>query len=608
MAENLQDDPRPQPPVFTQKPPIQSDFTTTTTDGKGNSRSKLNAQAFKVAQDNFLAAQRTHEQNLSYYREHELPGWESRQQVRGAGQATANAEAARQQKAQADYQSGPDAKTMTAYKTWAMPAGTLAGGLEGHVFGRGMSGVKTGYGLPEGQSAFQGTASKRATMMAPPALVAGLGLAKAYDLYHDANDPNATPYDRDYAKAGMNALVGQSAGALGAGSIHALQDIGGPNSLSGGLPPKGEVPSPAAPAAPPPPPPPAEPPLDLKGKTPTEASREILTKIGITPAATLKENKLLIEKGIPRSDPAIKAAIAASHPAFDPENLGPSIVQRLSKTGAAAKLAVPLGILGAGAGASMLSSDASAGPARDESLIGYRLRRAGDVADTASAYLAPELRPDLAWKTGMGLGEAAKGLAGRLDPPKSVIDMPPPAPSRTPAFPSPNSPKGMADAARYAPALGENARQRAEPVSRREDIGADAANAAPQNGGVSDYRDIGKGPVALRTQPSAFVPGPAMGFDPQHLPDYERDLHERGVSPAEAAMHLMPHARAGAEAVRRGEDFWGGTDQYERERTALQAFYGAANRAAQNAIGSPLPRDDAASGEDRARGGRVRYR
>ena len=405
----------------------------------------------------------------------------------------------------------------------------------------------------------------------------------------------------------MNALIGQSAGALGAGSIHALQDIGGPNSLSGGLPPKGEVPPPSPAVAAPPPPPPAEPPLDLKGKTPTEASREILTKIGITPAATLKENKLLIEKGIPRSDSAIKEAIAASHPAFDAENLGPSIVQRLSKTGAAAKLAVPLGLLGVGAGASMLSGDASAGPARDESLTGYRLRRAGDVADTASAYLAPELRPDLAWKTGMGLGEAAKGLANRLSPPKSVIDMPPPPPPRTPAFPSPNSPQGMADAARYAPALAEDARQRAEPAQRREDIGADAANASPRNGGVSDYRDVGKGPVTAGTQPGAFVPGHETGFDPQHLPDYERGLLEKGISPAEAAMHLMPHARAGAEAVRRGEDFWGGTDQYERERAALQAFYGAANRAAQTAIGAPLPRD---GGDDmeRARGGRVRYR
>jgi hypothetical protein len=112
-------------------------------------------------------------------------------------------------------------------------------------------------------------------------------------------------------------------------------------------------------------------------------------------------------------------------------------------------------------------------------------------------------------------------------------------------------------------------------MPRREDIGTEAAAATPKNGGVSDYRDVG---VGGEGRPSAYVPAAKMGFDPADLPDYERNLFEKGISPAEAAMHLMPHARAGAEAVKRGEDFWGGSDQFERERNALAGFYNLASK------------------------------
>lgn len=170
-------------------------------------------------------------------------------------------------------------------------------------------------------------------------------------------------------------------------------------------------------------------------------------------------------------------------------------------------------------------------------------------------------------------------------------------------------------------AQAEDRRQRAELVPKREMAGAEAANAVPRNGGVSDYRDIAKGPVTSGVQPSAHVPFDEMGFDPAHLPEYERGLLEKGIHPSEAAMHLMPHARAGAEAVRRGEDFWGGSDQFERERNALQKFYAMANAHANAVIGSgpsashpkaspalgvpPLANDDSDGAQLFAKGGRA---
>ena len=143
-------------------------------------------------------------------------------------------------------------------------------------------------------------------------------------------------------------------------------------------------------------------------------------------------------------------------------------------------------------------------------------------------------------------------------------------------------------------AQAEDRRQRAELMPKREPIGAEAATATPKNGGISDYRDVG---VGGEGRPSAYVPAAKMGFDPADLPEYERGLLEKGIHPAEAAMQLMPHARAGAEAVKRGEDFWGGSDQFERERNALQKFYSMANTQANAVIGKPTGMFDDIQGE-----------
>jgi hypothetical protein len=90
--------------------------------------------------------------------------------------------------------------------------------------------------------------------------------------------------------------------------------------------------------------------------------------------------------------------------------------------------------------------------------------------------------------------------------------------------------------------------------------------------------DVGKGEIS--SKPDYY----------DDLPDHERGLVDKGVSPAEAALHLIPHVRAGAEAAKRGEDYWGGTDQFERERNALQQFYRLADADARAATATPSPK------------------
>jgi len=62
-------------------------------------------------------------------------------------------------------------------------------------------------------------------------------------------------------------------------------------------------------------------------------------------------------------------------------------------------------------------------------------------------------------------------------------------------------------------------------------------------------------------------------FIPEHLPEHERGLLDNPDEAHESSKFLIPYLRAGAEAHKRGEDFFGGSDQYERELAALKHFY-----------------------------------
>ena len=70
------------------------------------------------------------------------------------------------------------------------------------------------------------------------------------------------------------------------------------------------------------------------------------------------------------------------------------------------------------------------------------------------------------------------------------------------------------------------------------------------------------------------------------LPERERNLDPKGRSLGVISnfLGLLPYARAGAEAMTRGESFWGGTPQYERQRQALQQYYADAYESAPDSV------------------------
>ena len=58
-----------------------------------------------------------------------------------------------------------------------------------------------------------------------------------------------------------------------------------------------------------------------------------------------------------------------------------------------------------------------------------------------------------------------------------------------------------------------------------------------------------------------------------HLPEHEKAHIDNPQAAHSKAAWMIPYLRAGAEAQKRGEDFFGGSDQYERELGALKHFY-----------------------------------
>ena len=82
------------------------------------------------------------------------------------------------------------------------------------------------------------------------------------------------------------------------------------------------------------------------------------------------------------------------------------------------------------------------------------------------------------------------------------------------------------------------------------------------------------------TAKEGFKQGGTVDFDPAHLPEHERAHLDNPEAAHEKARWMYPYLRAGAEAQKRGEDFFGGSDQYERELAALKQFYhgGAVHR------------------------------
>ena len=128
--------------------------------------------------------------------------------------------------------------------------------------------------------------------------------------------------------------------------------------------------------------------------------------------------------------------------------------------------------------------------------------------------------------------------------------------------------------ANLAAAQQKDARQRAEMEPKPEPIGAEAAHAVPSEVGPGIDRRVGRGTVGTEeTHKSAFVNPEQHTFDPEHLPEHERSFLDNPAEAHERSKWLIPYLRAGSEAQKRGEDFFGGSDQYERELGALKHFY-----------------------------------
>jgi hypothetical protein len=62
-------------------------------------------------------------------------------------------------------------------------------------------------------------------------------------------------------------------------------------------------------------------------------------------------------------------------------------------------------------------------------------------------------------------------------------------------------------------------------------------------------------------------------FNPEHLPEHERAHLDNPQAAHDKAAWMLPYLRAGAEAQKRGEDFFGGSPEYENQLAALKHFY-----------------------------------
>jgi hypothetical protein len=469
----------------------------------------------------------------------------------------------------ADYLKGPMHAAFSDYAAVPPLAGTLGG--------YGLARLTTPRALP-GASPLS-----RAALMTGPLAEAALGpIVDA--VAHRAQGDNPTARGQDVTGAVGNFGLGESAGAVAGGLYQAMGGMG--RNVKGDVPSSVAAPPLAAAATklPSPPPKPGE--MSVK-----DAAAAILKSLGAEPTGSLTTDRSAIRGAYPNASPEVKAALAAANPKLKT----PDAITKGLSAHWKSKFLIPLAAMtGVGAALSPDESEASSVvpemTGRQAAMLPSELiepaSRGQQAIDTA--LRAARKVPGAA----LGAADTASYMHPLIGTARTAYDT---IVNDAPFFTSPEEAMAreddLAKARNLAHAQAEDARQRAALKPRREEIGAKAATATPKNGGVSDYRDVG---VGGEGQPSAYVPSSKLGFDPADLPEYERSLLEKGIHPSEAAMHLMPHARAGAEAVKRGEDFWGGTDQFERERAALSAFYNMANRAADVATeGSPAVRPKA---------------
>ena len=321
-----------------------------------------------------------------------------------------------------------------------------------------------------------------------------------------------------------------------------------------------------------PPPAPVEP---YKGN-PKDVARYIAHDLGLTPnAKDTKADLITNALGQIKSGNATQEQVdlvTQRARGVDPE----TVLGRIAKSNK--PLAVILGALGLGAGAAMEPDEAEAasvmpGVHEPANSINSRPSRGQEAVDKALGVAknigkaAPYAVP------GVGEALAARDLAGVTEDAPST---PRPKAARVEegAAAMRQDFDRMQGDANLAAAQQKDARQRAEMEPKPEPIGAEAAHAVPSEVGPGIDRRVGRGTVGTEeTHKSAFVNPEQHTFDPEHLPEHERSFLDNPAEAHERSKWLIPYLRAGSEAQKRGEDFFGGSDQYERELGALKHFY-----------------------------------
>jgi hypothetical protein len=254
--------------------------------------------------------------------------------ARRAGDQQYNDAVANWKKYYGDPQQAADSKLETYYNSTPGMVATglkaaspyIGGGLAGmgaHAMGEGLWGINK----LTGNAPLQAGPLARALMLVPYGALGELGREKSQYYQEKADQPQQTPFNKDMYEATANALDTGYKTDLGYGVYNAMRGWGGENPFNRDRPPQGD--GGGGQGGGNPPPSPGGSPIDLAGKSPTEASEAILAKLGVKPGQNLTENRALIEQAMKNASPEVLKDIAASHPSFDPANLTESVTKRL---------------------------------------------------------------------------------------------------------------------------------------------------------------------------------------------------------------------------------------------------------------------------------------
>jgi len=372
----------------------------------------------------------------------------------------------------------------------------------------------TAFNMMLGQPATRHTTRLgRLGIMAPYALESLASLEAANKL-NEQSKAEDNPRGKDITDVAQNALYGFSTGPAITGLRKGLSTKIIPGE-------KNPTPSPISSA----PTPQTTAPAYYEG-TSADVAREIAKDYGLTPRSG-EPKKSIVDRtleAIPNTHADLHRTVQEKMGGADPLTILKEIrdSQRRVKFGPTGKLGLALGL---GAGAAAISpGEAEAATPREPAALTPKPEASSYSSDLSDEY-----------GTGLSKGAAREALKGAA---------------------------GTALAA--APVTGE-AMMAAESPNLYKPSDEDLADA--------EYWQRGREEMANKTPQSSPVNPERHAFVPEHLPEHERGFLNNPAEAHERSKFLIPYLRAGAEARRRGEDFFGGSPRYDQELAALKHFY-----------------------------------